>query len=79
MAAVTITAIKNGPYVVTGEVEVKDAAGNTYPASARTVLCRCGASTNKPFCDGCSHQNRVRGRGAGCTWVGRNLRLEGRS
>jgi CDGSH-type Zn-finger protein len=52
MAAVTITVIKNGPLVVTGEVEVKDASGNTYPASEKTVLCRCGASTNKPFCDG---------------------------
>lgn len=52
MAAVTITVRKNGPLIITGEVELKDADGNTYPSAERTVLCRCGASTNKPFCDG---------------------------
>ena len=52
MAAVSITIVKNGPLVVTGEVEMKDMEGKTYPASEKTVLCRCGASTKKPFCDG---------------------------
>ena len=27
-------------------------AGTSYPAAEKLVLCRCGASTNKPFCDG---------------------------
>jgi len=52
MADVTIETIKNGPYIVTGEVELKDADGNRYPAEKRIALCRCGASTDKPFCDG---------------------------
>ena len=52
MADVKITALKNGPYIVTGAVELKDAAGNIYPAKDRMALCRCGASTTKPFCDG---------------------------
>ena len=52
MADVTIEIIKNGPYIVKGEVEMKDADGNRYPAEKRMVLCRCGASTTKPFCDG---------------------------
>src|SRR4051794_39027537 len=52
MAEVTIDIIKNGPYIVKGEVELKDANGNSYPAEKRMALCRCGASTNKPFCDG---------------------------
>lgn len=52
MADVTITVRKNGPYVVSGTVEVKDADGNVYPAKERLSLCRCGASTTKPFCDG---------------------------
>jgi CDGSH-type Zn-finger protein len=52
MAEVTIDIIKNGPYIVKGSVELKDAAGNNYPTEQRMALCRCGASTEKPFCDG---------------------------
>ena len=53
MAGVTITVRKDGPYLVSGPVEVRDADGNVYPAKGTTVaLCRCGASTKKPFCDG---------------------------
>ena len=52
MADVTIEIIKNGPYIVTGEVEIKDADGNSYPVEKRMALCRCGASSEKPFCDG---------------------------
>lgn len=48
----TIVTIKNGPYIVTGEVELTDADGNKFPAEKRMALCRCGASTEKPFCDG---------------------------
>ena len=52
MAEVTITVRRNGPYVVSGAVEVRDADGNVYPAKETVALCRSGASTNKPFCDG---------------------------
>ena len=52
MADVTIDIIKNGPFIVNGTVELKDANGNAYPAKQRLALCRCGASTTKPFCDG---------------------------
>jgi CDGSH-type Zn-finger protein len=52
MPDVTITIRKNGPYIVNGTVELKDADGNTYPAKENMALCRCGASTKKPFCDG---------------------------
>ena len=49
---VTIETIRNGPYIVTGEVELIDADGNKFPVEKRMALCRCGASTEKPFCDG---------------------------
>ena len=52
MADVKIAVLKNGPYIVTGTVELKDADGNSYPSKERVALCRCGASTTKPFCDG---------------------------
>ena len=48
-----ITALDNGPYLVRGPVFLLDAEGNEFRAERATVaLCRCGASANKPFCDG---------------------------
>ena len=49
---VKIETIRNGPYIVTGEVELIDADGNKFSVEKRMALCRCGASTEKPFCDG---------------------------
>ena len=45
---------QNGPYVIDSEeVRVIDWNGVEYPIDRRPVaLCRCGASTKKPFCDG---------------------------
>ena len=52
MAEVTIEARPNGPYIVNGSIELRDTNGNVLSTQTRTVLCRCGASTKKPFCDG---------------------------
>ena len=52
MAEVTIEATLNGPFLVTGSIELRDAGGNVVPTKGKTWLCRCGASTKKPFCDG---------------------------
>ncbi|MBW3628281.1 MAG: CDGSH iron-sulfur domain-containing protein [Gemmatimonadetes bacterium] len=51
---VKITVRENGSYLVEGPVTIVDADGTAYDISAkkRVSLCRCGASTNKPFCDG---------------------------
>ena len=51
---VTIRLRRNGPYVVEGdEVKVVDWNGVEYAIARRPIaLCRCGASTTKPFCDG---------------------------
>jgi len=52
--AVTVKPIADGPLMVKGEgIEVLDAQGNPLPVKGdATYLCRCGASANKPFCDG---------------------------
>ena len=42
----------DGPYIVSGEVELVDADGNAFTKNETFGLCRCGASENKPFCDG---------------------------
>ena len=50
----TIKVRRNGPYRVDGEgVTIIDWQGQKYAAKdGNVVLCRCGASANKPFCDG---------------------------
>ncbi len=55
MAGAEIKVRRNGPYKVTGPVRIVDADGNEYelPDDGKpVVLCRCGGSTTKPFCDG---------------------------
>ena len=52
MADTVITIRRNGPYIVSGTVELRDSDGKVYPAQDTMALCRCGASTKKPFCDG---------------------------
>ena len=42
----------SGPIWVRGGVPVESADGITYEIRNRVALCRCGKSTNKPFCDG---------------------------
>lgn len=42
----------NGPLILDGPVAVFDAAGSDRCTGNKTALCRCGASANKPFCDG---------------------------
>lgn len=56
MDQVRIKVRENGPYLVTGTVTLIDADGNPYTASENFVLCRCGQSATKPFCDG-SHRD----------------------
>ena len=43
----------NGPYKVTGPVELVDADGNrfVFDDDRPLALCRCGHSRTKPFCD----------------------------
>ena len=48
----TIKVRKNGPYLITGTVELTDHEGNAIESQESFVLCRCGHSKNKPFCDG---------------------------
>jgi CDGSH-type Zn-finger protein len=43
---------RNGPYYVTGGVELADAAWGEAASREHYALCRCGHSRNKPFCDG---------------------------
>ncbi len=52
---ISVEAIKNGPLMVYGDLRVKDKDGNEVNKTKATAFCRCGASSNKPYCDG-SHR-----------------------
>jgi CDGSH-type Zn-finger protein len=61
-----IRVIKNGPYLVIGRIPISEQviivdehgipvewrAGKAYPMKEKCILCRCGSSKNKPYCDG---------------------------
>ncbi len=41
-----------GPYIISGDFTLQNEDGKTLEKRSRVALCRCGASMNKPFCDG---------------------------
>ncbi len=53
MDDVTITVRPNGPYKIVGPFRLVDAEGREFelPEGSAVVLCRCGRSSTKPFCD----------------------------
>jgi CDGSH-type Zn-finger protein len=59
MAATKITIKSNGSMKVEGDYEIVDENGKPYGLGGREIvsLCRCGHSSNMPFCDG-SHKGK---------------------
>ncbi|MBO6515778.1 MAG: (4Fe-4S)-binding protein [Bacteroidia bacterium] len=51
-AVTSIQVAPNGPLLCKGTVEVKKVDGTTEIHEKMTAFCRCGASSNKPYCDG---------------------------
>ena len=51
-----IEVMENGPLVFYGTVKVKLKDGSEEEKTKTTAFCRCGASNNKPYCDG-AHTN----------------------
>jgi 3-phenylpropionate/trans-cinnamate dioxygenase ferredoxin subunit len=55
--AIKVTIIQKGPLLVTGDLSELEIAGSDgqlvdLGGKDKIFLCRCGASVNKPFCDG---------------------------
>ena len=48
----TISAMPDGPLIVSGNVTIFAGSGRQAWQGTDVALCRCGASKNKPFCDG---------------------------
>lgn len=59
MPATKITIKSNGSMKVEGDFEIVDETGKPYGLGGRDIvsLCRCGLSSNMPFCDG-SHKGK---------------------
>ena len=53
-----LTVLKNGPYYITGGIDLigENIEFGEGASKEHYTLCRCGASENKPFCDG-THKN----------------------
>jgi CDGSH-type Zn-finger protein/uncharacterized Fe-S cluster protein YjdI len=49
---VTVQPMPNGPLLVSGNLEIVSGTGRTTGKVTKTALCRCGQSSNKPYCDG---------------------------
>lgn len=51
-----INVLENGPLLVHGTLHVTNVDGTKEVKNKTTAFCRCGASENKPYCDG-GHTN----------------------
>ena len=56
-----ITALANGPLMVEGQINVTKSDGTHETKEGKTFLCRCGHSSNKPYCDGMHKKNNFAG------------------
>jgi len=50
-----VEVLNNGPYIVTGLKKMVNSKSEQLDVKEKVALCRCGASQNKPYCDG-SHR-----------------------
>lgn len=55
MEKTKITVMPNGPLMIEGNISVNNKSGETIKDGEKLFMCRCGHSSNKPFCDG-SHK-----------------------
>ena len=51
----------NGPYLIKSECLIVYSNGTEETKTGTVALCRCGASANKPYCDGSHRKNGFTG------------------
>jgi CDGSH-type Zn-finger protein len=51
-APTSLVPLANGPYLATNVGTLRSSKGRRLATHPAMALCRCGASANKPFCDG---------------------------
>jgi uncharacterized Fe-S cluster protein YjdI len=52
LAETVVEALADGPLAIRGNLRIIGPDGTTLRHATRVTLCRCGQSSNKPFCDG---------------------------
>lgn len=55
----SITVTNKGPYLIKGKFLFVNSDGKEELKDGNIALCRCGASANKPFCDGSHKKSNV--------------------
>lgn len=58
---VNIKVIPNGPILINTDCHITHSNGETEIKKGKTTLCRCGGSSNKPYCDGSHRENGFQG------------------
>lgn len=56
-----VEVLGNGPLLVYGTLKVTHKDGTSETKNKTTAFCRCGASNNKPYCDGAHVANNFSG------------------
>lgn len=56
-----VEAVPDGPFRVHGTLLIRTSDGSCTLREGTTSLCRCGGSSNKPFCDGTHARNGFKG------------------
>lgn len=58
---VSIDVSDNGPYIIRGPANIKYKGKEELRDSRTIALCRCGGSSNKPYCDGTHRKVKFKG------------------
>jgi CDGSH-type Zn-finger protein len=66
---VAVLPLRNGPFLMIGPLTLALPGGETKEFSEQDILvvCRCGRSAHKLFCDGTHHE--IGFAAPGCDWV----------
>ncbi|MFD1615483.1 (4Fe-4S)-binding protein [Gelatiniphilus marinus] len=56
-----VEVLENGPLLVYGTLKIIHTDGSEETKNKTTAFCRCGASNNKPFCDGAHVKEAFKG------------------
>ena len=53
--------LKDGPILVHGNLNITNSNGEQEQKTKTTAFCRCGSSSNKPYCDGAHSKSGFKG------------------